>query len=128
MGYKIKIQNTSWLIRPLVQVILYLLMYGIILSFFKDLDLISTNISLGITAKYCFYTFIFVSIIHSILLKSFKYNELLYSTILFIFYIVFVICFFGTSKFVVAFIVPLSIISYFGAYFFLKFFGGNVSH
>lgn len=99
-----------WLRQPLLQILIYVILYELILRILKSSKLIKMNLNIGITAYYLFYLFLIFSLIFSIFLFFFKKSKLLHSITLSIFFGFTIILFFGFNK-MVGFVFIISITS-----------------
>jgi hypothetical protein len=78
-----KLNNYKYLFHSLLQILFYIVFYEVIIS----LNIIDINLSLGITSKYVFHLFVFLSIIVSvfyILLKKYNFSIVFVLLLLFV--------------------------------------------
>lgn len=108
-----------WLRQPLLQILIYVLLYELILKILKSSKLIKMNLNIGITAHYLFYLFLIFSLFFSLFLLLLKKSKLSHSLILCLIYEFTIILFFGINK-IVGLVFIISILSILLSYFFNK--------
>jgi hypothetical protein len=116
-----KLNYYKYLFHSLLQILFYIVFYEVIIS----LNIIDFNLALGITSKYVFHLFVFLSIIVSviyILLK--KYNFSIVYVLLLLFILVSSIEILSSKK-VLFFCWLIATISSFLAYVITKYFIKN---
>jgi len=94
MVYKSKIFQILFWFRPLIQVMIYLLIYDLSIWIIKNLSLLKINLGFGITSKYLFYLYILMSILLFVVQLFWKKDKLSHFVLFMLGFLVFSFVFF----------------------------------
>jgi len=94
MVYKSKIFQILFWFRPLIQVMIYLLIYELSIWIIKNLGLLKINLGFGITSKYLFYLYISMSVLLFVIQLFLKKDKLSHFIVFMLGFMVFSLVFF----------------------------------
>lgn len=106
-----------WIKQPVVQIVIYVLLYELLLRVLKHYELVRLDLNTGISLKYSFYIFLLFSFILLILLFFQKKARLRYTIILLTSYLIFSLIFFGLASRLVILMLVIAIVSFLCSHF-----------